>query len=185
MFTYIFHILEFPWISWNFFISRKLPGNDKDSRNSGNFLQSGNTATARWLITGCCLRALSTEWRAECSGHGGNPSRRPWDESISNNNQTLPKEPWMGYVWFEIRPVSTTRVSVYPPSKSFYTYDELDDWVHGNMKNLCVCVCVCVCVLCLYSVHVYSVCVIDFYVSDWMDGVVQCFLHMTQFTMSA
>ena len=30
IFTYIFHILEFPGISWNYIISRKLPGNDKD-----------------------------------------------------------------------------------------------------------------------------------------------------------
>ena len=30
MFTYIFHILEFPGISWNYFIFRKLPGNDQD-----------------------------------------------------------------------------------------------------------------------------------------------------------
>ena len=37
MFTYIFHILEFPGISWNFFISRKLPGNDQDFPEFGKF----------------------------------------------------------------------------------------------------------------------------------------------------
>ena len=35
--VYIFHILEFPEIFWNYLISRKLLGNDQDIPESGKF----------------------------------------------------------------------------------------------------------------------------------------------------
>ena len=37
MFAYIFHILQFAGISWNYIISRKLPGNDQDFPEFGKF----------------------------------------------------------------------------------------------------------------------------------------------------
>ena len=43
MLTYISHILEYPGISWNFFISQKLPGNDQDFLEFKKFPSSENT----------------------------------------------------------------------------------------------------------------------------------------------